>query len=330
MSEPERSEASGVSEAHRARGSAETRSVDDRVRSSPLVHPLPIAAAVVLVVNDQLLKAAAWPSAAVAGKLSDLAGLFLFPILATALTARRLATAWVIATGVGFTLVKLSPGFNAAVEAAWGRNLLDPTDLACLPVLAFAWLYLQRGHAPSGSVRRAAVTGFIAVACAATPAPRYQRDYPFWQLGGETAPVLGCAETAAWVVKSGKTGLGLTVRLHATGGACQVDLASATVRLANGGVAGGAPERRHIALARCQVEHVYVPFQFDSEAAWNLGVRSGTIELVLATGLIRDEWRMPVEHVLRGYQRDRHQAPASTPPLSACAAGEPPGKEIAK
>ena len=44
-------------------------------------------------------------------------------------------------------------------------------------------------------------------------------------------------------------------------------------------VARGVPERRHIALARCQVEHVYVPFQFDSEAAWNLGIRSGTIEL---------------------------------------------------
>jgi hypothetical protein len=294
------------------------------------VHPLPIAAAVVLVVNDHLLKAAAWPSAAVAGKLSDLAGLFLLPILLTALTGRRLATAWVITTGVGFTLLKLSPGFNAAVEAAWGQNVLDPTDLACLPVLAFAWLYLQRGHAPAGALGRATTTGFVALACAATPAPRYQRDYPFWELRGETAPVLGCAEAAAWVVKSGKTGLGLTVRLHATGGACRVELAGASLRLADGTEVRGVPEKPRLQLARCQVEHVYVPFRFDSEAAWNLGVRSGTVELGVAAGGAPHRWRMGIEHVLRAYQRDRHQAPASTPPLSACAAQESPAKEIAK
>jgi hypothetical protein len=301
-----------------------------RVRPSPLVHPLPIAAGLVLVVNDHILKAAAWPSAAVAGKLSDLAGLFLFPVLLTALTSRRRATAWVIATGVGFTLVKLSPGVNAAVEAAWGGNTLDPTDLACLPVLAFAWLYLQRGHAPAGALRRATTTGLIAVACAATPAPRYQRDYPFWELRGETTAVLGCAETAAWVVKSGKTGLGLTVRVHATGGACRVELTGASLRLASGTQVRGVPDQRRLELARCQVEHVYLPFQFDSEAAWNLGVRSGTLELGVATGGVAHRWRMPAEHVLRAYQRDRHAPPATTPPLSACATNEPPAAEIAK
>lgn len=305
-------------------------SVLHRVRESPLLHPLPLAAAAVLLVNDHVLKAAAWPSAAVAGKVSDVAGLFLFPILATALTRRRFATAWVIATGAVFAALKLSPGFNAAVEAVWGRNELDVTDLACLPVLAFAWLYLQRGHAPAGAVRRAAVSGVVAIACAATPAPRYQRDYPFWELRENQAPVLGCAEAAAWVVKSGKTGLGLTVRFHATGGACRVDLTAASLRLANGGVARGVPDRRHLDLARCQVEHVYVPFQFDSESAWNLGIRSGTIELALATGGVRRAWRMPAEHVLRGYQRDRVVPAAATPPLSACAAEASPPKEIAK
>lgn len=305
-------------------------SVVHRVRESPLLHPLPLGAAAVLVVNDHLLKAAAWPSAAVAGKLSDLAGLFLFPILATALTGRRFATAWVIASGLLFAALKLSPTFNRAVEAVWGQNALDPTDLVALPVLAFSWLYLQRGHAPAGPLRRATATGFIAIACAATPAPRYQRDYPFWEVTGNAAPVLGCAETAAWVVKSGKTGLGLTVRLHATGGDCRVDFTSASIRLASGGVAPGVPERRHLELARCQVEHVYVPFRFDSEAAWNLGIRSGTIELGLATGGVARSWVMPAEHRLRGYQRDRHAPEGTTPPLSACATDGAPPKEIAK
>lgn len=303
-------------------------SVAAGVRSSPLVHPLPVAAAIVLLINDHLLKPAAWPTPAVAGKLSDLAGLFLLPVLATALTRRSWAGLWVIATAVGFALLKLSPGFNGAVEQVWGRNTLDPTDLACLPVLAFSWLHLQRGVAPAGALRRAGATGLIAIACAATPAPRYQRDYPFWEVQGDTARVLGCAEAAAWVVKSGKTGLGLTVRLHATGGPCRVDLTAAELRLADGTDVRGVPERRRVDLARCQVEHVYLPFRFDSEAAWNLGVRSGRIELVVGSGGALHRWRMRAEHVLRGFQRERHAPPASTPPLSACAA-EPP-KEIAK
>jgi hypothetical protein len=304
-------------------------SVPRHVRASPLLHPLPLAAAAVLLVNDHLLKPAAWPSAAVAGKLSDLAGLFLFPVLATALTHRRLASAWVLATGVAFTALKLSPGFNRAVELVWGGNALDPSDLVALPALALSWLYLQRGHAPAGALPRAAATTFIALACAATPAPRYQRAYPFWEVTGNAAPVLGCAEAAAWVVKSGKTGFGLTVRLHATAGACRVDLASASLRLADGTVVRGVAARRHLDLARCQVEHVYVPFLFDSEAAWNLGVRSGTIELALATDLARHEWRLPAEHRLHAYQQLRASPPPATPPLSACAP-EAPAQEIAK
>lgn len=295
----------------------------DRVRASPLLHPLPLAAAALLLLNDHLLKPAAWPSAAVAGKLSDLCGLFVFPVLMTALTGRRLAALWVIATGVLFAALKLSPEFNLAVAAVWGGNAMDPSDLACLPVLALSWLYLQRGHAPAGALRRAAATAFIALACAATPAPRYQREYPSWQLTANSAPVLGCAEAAAWVVKSGKTGLGLTLRLHATGGRCKIDVAAASLRLADGTVVRGVPQKRQLDLARCQIEHVYIPFRFDSEAAWNLGVRSGEIALELATGGVQHHVRMPAEHVLRAYQTTRNAAPPATPALSACAAESP-------
>ena len=299
------------------------------VKPSPLLHPLPIAAAALLLLNDHLLKPAAWPSAAVAGKLSDLCGLFVFPLLMTAITRPRWASVWVIATGLAFAALKLSPGFNRAVGVVWGGNAMDPGDLACLPVLALSWLHLQRGAAPAGALRRAAATAFIAVACAATPAPRYQREFPFWEVTDNATPVLGCAETAAWVVKSGKTGLGLTVRLHATGGACTIDLGGAALRLADGTVVRGVPERRHLDLARCQIEHVYLPFLFDSEAAWNLGVRSGAIDLELATGGVAHTWSMPVRHVLRAYQSTHNTAPPPTPALSACAS-DAPVKEMAK
>ena len=129
------------------------------------MHPLTLAAVLVLVVNDWLLKPR-WRTGAlhdVAGKLSDIAGLVFAPVVLTAaiglvlalasrlgarvdpsLSHRRLL-ACIAATGVGFAAVKLSP--EAADVAAralshLGRPAsfsLDRTDLFCLPALAVAW-----------------------------------------------------------------------------------------------------------------------------------------------------------------------------------------------
>ena len=125
------------------------------------LHPVTLAAVVVLVVNDWVLKPR-WGPNVVTGKLSDLAGLAAAPVVLTAalglallvvrglggrvepgLTPRRLTLA-ILATGAVFTAIKLS-----ARAAGWftdvigvvrpARVALDPTDLACLPMLAVAW-----------------------------------------------------------------------------------------------------------------------------------------------------------------------------------------------
>jgi hypothetical protein len=132
---------------------------------------VPLIAVAVLVVNDQLLKAA-WPGF-VTGKLSDAAGLVFFPFLLTGAwelgrrwlgrTSRAGLTAPIVAiaaTGVGFTLVKVAPwagdlyrgglglvqwpvtalgaALSGAPMPAPAPVLLvaDPTDLAMLPALA--------------------------------------------------------------------------------------------------------------------------------------------------------------------------------------------------
>ncbi len=126
------------------------------------MHPVTLAAIVVLVVNDWVLKPRFGPSA-VTGKLSDLAGLVCAPLLLSAsiglalwvawrlgagldprLTQRRLALC-VAATGISFTAIKLSERaatwFTSIVEVL-GRPAevyLDRTDLLCLPALAVAW-----------------------------------------------------------------------------------------------------------------------------------------------------------------------------------------------
>ena len=130
------------------------------------MHPVTLAAILVLVVNDWALKPRF--AGAVTGKLSDVAGLVFAPLVLSAaiglvlalaarlgarvdprLTHRRLV-ACIAVTGASFAAVKLSPaaalvfvralslvGFHAHIA-------LDRTDLFALPALAVAyWIGLD-------------------------------------------------------------------------------------------------------------------------------------------------------------------------------------------
>jgi hypothetical protein len=147
-----------------------------------LLHPAPLLAITLLVVNDHVLKAA-WPGV-VTGKLSDVAGLFFFPLLLVAiaevtasflkhrqiLSPRHLQAA-VAATALVFTGVKLVPEVNAtmawllgAAQRLGGLALggaspsitpvsiaRDPTDLVALPVLAVAFAIGMRRYREGSS-----------------------------------------------------------------------------------------------------------------------------------------------------------------------------------
>jgi hypothetical protein len=143
------------------------------VAGAGLLHPLPLAAVALLVLNDHLLKHS-FPGL-VTGKLSDLAGLAFFPLLLQALwetgqvllrrpwqpSARVLAVT-TLATALAFSLVNLSTAASDAwalllgalqwpvhALAALARGAAppglrptlstrDPTDLLALPTLALA------------------------------------------------------------------------------------------------------------------------------------------------------------------------------------------------
>ena len=102
----------------------------DREPRSPLLHPVAIAALVLLVVNDHVLKAA-WPGL-LTGKASDVAALVLVPPLVvelgrlltggrlTSVTRTRLAWAAAIGIAAVFLAVKLDPGANAAYAVGLG------------------------------------------------------------------------------------------------------------------------------------------------------------------------------------------------------------------
>ncbi len=129
-----------------------------RIPAMPeLVGPVPLVAAGVLALNDHVLKAR-FPGL-VTGKLSDVAGAFVFPLFVSA--ALALVTRWPLGRrlGVGaavaavlLTAVKLSPAAADAVVAGLdavraplgvgrGRIVADPTDLVALPFTLVAWAY---------------------------------------------------------------------------------------------------------------------------------------------------------------------------------------------
>ncbi|MBX3276181.1 MAG: hypothetical protein KF729_38365 [Sandaracinaceae bacterium] len=153
----------------------------ERPRAS-LTHPLLLAALAALAFNDHVLKASgAWP--ALAGKLSDVAGLLVAPtVLAWLLGVggRRARLACHVAVGAGFAALQ-HPAVAAALEAALPvRAWADPTDLLALPALAVS--FLAFGDAPPRRAWRAAPIGVVALAlCAASNVPGGNAPprYPF-------------------------------------------------------------------------------------------------------------------------------------------------------
>lgn len=124
-------------------------------RDSGMLHPVALAALAVLVLNDHVWKARypGW----VTGKLSDVAGLIVFPLVACALARvvvrarpERVLAAAIAATMIGFALVKLWPPATHACAVAMGALqtplspgpvtiVRDPTDLLALPFALVGW-----------------------------------------------------------------------------------------------------------------------------------------------------------------------------------------------
>ncbi|NOK18858.1 hypothetical protein HMI50_17765 [Corallococcus carmarthensis] len=150
--------------------------------ASGLLHPVVLGAVVLLVLNDHVFKAR-WPSWWT-GKLSDVAGLAMFPVLLQALweqafrrNARdfrpsfELLLGAVVLTGLCFAATKISPdagnawrwalgglqwpfhalrAWLAGTRIPWVRptqHTVDITDLLTLPSLFIPlWLGWRRAH----------------------------------------------------------------------------------------------------------------------------------------------------------------------------------------
>jgi hypothetical protein len=280
-------------------------------RGSELVHPIPVGATILLALNDHWLKHAHVLPRAITGKLSDVCGLFVFPVLLVAiLGARRIVVVGsALATGILFAAVKLSPWFNAWVSPWSGTIVLDSTDLVALPALGLSarWLLRVRPGASSPGARLGALVLTSATCIATSPAHVYIKNYPAWQPHGDTTRVIGCVDSKWWVSKSGKEGFGITVRVHARPGGCRVRVTHAV--FAAGPTVVDAPVRAPTELSEEVTDYIYLPFAFDNNTLWNQGIRRGMLDLGLSAVSASGTESAATEHAeltqeLHGYFRD--------------------------
>jgi hypothetical protein len=148
-----------------------------------------------------------------------------------------------------------------------------------------------------------------ALACIATPAPRSERNYPAWELSGRLAGRTSpCAELELWVSKSGKQGLGVTLAAKGVSPTpCAIKVSGAQFQV-GGAWISAEPAPAPVEVLYGEQAQIYLPFPFDNEAKWNQGVRTGTLLLALNVGgETQADWLLPMEHLLRGFHRDRTQ-----------------------
>jgi hypothetical protein len=248
-----------------------------------LVHPLPIAAAIVLAVNDFVLKGLA--PGVLTGKLSDLAGLFLAPLLVAALLETRIpirrSMPWIgFACAIVFSAAKTLPTW-LGLSAPW---VVDPTDLVAVGVLPLAWLHARGGAGEVFARRpraRVALFACIAAATIATPQAQGVRRFPAWETE-QPSHVVGGAIVQAWVSRSTREGIGVSVDVACAPGATRpvsIDASRTFLRIAG--------ERlRPVEVAPASAipgAHVrgYLAFEFDNRRAWNDGVRTATLRLAV-------------------------------------------------
>ena len=157
----------------------------------------------------------------------------------------------------------------------------------------------RRGPGPRDWLGIAAVVACGLAAGATSPFRTiHPRSYPAWKLSGATTRTVGQTHLAVWVSKSGKTGIGLTVRAERCGPTAPA-LVVKRVELHVDGVVeshpGGAAEQVSPPPPKRPTSgpaepppptrtrsYVYVGIPFDNEALWNAGHNKGRLVLEIA------------------------------------------------
>ena len=131
----------------------------------------------------------------------------------------------------------------------------------------------------------------VATGCVVTRPPRIE-ERPRWYLSSPTPYRAGCVDGDAWIRKSGKTGLGLTLRLRSTGD-CTFSVTDARIVFGKRAIhSAGLPA---IDLPGRSQLYAWLPVKFDNDEMWNDGRDHAVVELdVVIAGQPAAAWKLPV------------------------------------
>ena len=294
-----------------------------------LYHPATLVAILVVAINDHLLKGAGLLPGWATGKVSDVAGLFFFPIfLAVSLafflsllaprrrwTPRALVDTACLLTVLVFATINLSEVANAWAAALWGGFTLDPTDLLCLPMVLVARRFALRrwstpGPLPARPGLRApeALALFLAaLVSVATSAPTHMATsgFPFWSVVDHQRECRQDITITPWIARSSKEGFGLVLRFDShreLAREIHVDRATAHLQESLTELHGSIPSVEALPVEPVTVHNphhhaaVYIPFAFDNQGAWNQGLRRATIYIDLVIDGEPTRLRLLAEH----------------------------------
>lgn len=280
------------------------------------MRPLPLGAVGLLALNDHLLKGSAFVPTWLAGKLSDVAGLYFFPLLLAAVAealvaslaperARRwrdpIAILAVASTTFVFGALKVSPWLCAHI-APWLSVVPDPTDLLALPMTAFAWWSLRR--AVAGRPRPAVIrfVGILAAATAAAATSPGSLSYPpraYWSAPKGFEQSLACGRLTVGVTKSGREGIGVTFVLRPTAEACVVTLDRAALSLGDERHLPKSGLPMQLAASASEAASSYLVIPFDNARAWRESRNHAQLSLELIVSEKRLEVLVPLVQALK-------------------------------
>ncbi len=157
-----------------------------------LLHPLWLSALAVLALNDHVLKTSGWLPGWFTGKLSDVAGLFVAPLLLAVLLRVRGPRMWMLAH---IAIGAVFAGIQVSAELAQGWSALmgwvgfpwvitrDVTDLLAMPTLVVSYVSIPKlARATHRRLRRSTdivVTSTALLCCVATSRPGSVLFTPF-------------------------------------------------------------------------------------------------------------------------------------------------------
>jgi len=127
-------------------------------------------------------------------------------------------------------------------------------------------------------------------ACVVTRPPELG-ERPRWILVGPAAYAAGCAQADAFVRKSGKTGLGLTLRVRSIA-SCTFAVTASRIVFGRRAIAAGAIGP--LDLPGRSQRYAWLPIKFDNDEMWNDGRDDATIELDVAVAGTAATWKFPV------------------------------------